>query len=124
VLSRRREWLSITPEPERELPRAIATLKAGGRPSEEAVEHERERAERLVLHGTRRRWRAWLREAERLAGRVDPERGAGELAAAREHALAVIDNHDALMLGLSGRAAAATAPERRVRPGPPQEDHR
>ena len=70
MLSGRREWLSITPEPERVLPRAIATLRAGAAPPAGAVERERKRAERLVLHGSRRSWLAWLAEAEELANRV------------------------------------------------------
>jgi hypothetical protein len=104
VLSGRREWLSITPEPERELPPAIATLRAGGTPSAEAVERERARAEQLVLYGSRRRWLAYLAEAERLAERTEVESDSddGELAWARQSALAVIRNHDALMLGLPG----------------------
>ena len=43
----RHAWLSITPEPERELPAAVAALRAGGTPSGAAVEAERARAERL-----------------------------------------------------------------------------
>ena len=109
VLSRRRDWLSITPEPERLLPRAIATLKVGGPPSREAIERETERVGQLVLHGSRRRWLAWLRETERLAREVDPGNAPGELAEARADVLAVIGNHDALMLGLPGRPAAAAA---------------
>ncbi len=110
----RRDWLSITPEPERELPRAIATLKSGGPPSAEAVERERQRAERLVLRGRRRRWLAWLRETEQLARSGGAQRSqAGleletsdeeSLAAAREIVLAVIGNHDALMRGLPGKS--------------------
>ena len=57
----RHAWLSITPEPERELPAAVAALRAGGAPSAAAVEAERARAERLVTRGTRRAWAAYLR---------------------------------------------------------------
>lgn len=117
VLSGRREWLSITPEPERELPRAIATLRAGGTPSAEAVERERARAERLVLHGSRRRWLEYLAEAERLAGRaearIEADTDDGELTWARECALAVIENHNALMLGLPGSFPAGHGRARR-----------
>ena len=109
MLSGRRDWLSITPEPERVLPRAIASLRTGGSPPNEAVEREREQAEQLVLHGSRREWLAWLREAEELAQRA-PAAGEGseELENARRDVLAVIRNHNALMLGLSGRVARAT----------------
>lgn len=108
MLKGRRDWLSITPEPERVLPRAIATLRAGGEPSTGAVERERQRAESLVLRGSRRRWLAWLREAEGLAGRERSETPCPEeLDTARRDVLAVVNNHNALMLGLAGRSAAA-----------------
>jgi hypothetical protein len=100
-------WLSLTPEPERDLPVAIATLRAGTTPSEEAIEAERARAERLVLRGNRRRWLAWLREAVELADARG--RDGAEVAAARELVLDVIDNHDALELGLPGGRAAYQA---------------
>ena len=67
-LGARHRWLSITPEPELELPQALATLRAGGPPSAEQVELERARAERLVLRGSRRAWRRYLAEALVLAG--------------------------------------------------------
>jgi hypothetical protein len=110
VLKGRRDWLSITPEPERVLPRAIATLRAGCEPSSQAIERERARAERIVLHGSRRRWLAWLREAESLAGREHGETArAEELDVARRDVLAVVNNHNALMLGLPSRSATVAA---------------
>ena len=128
MLRDRRVWLSITPEPERELPRAIATLRAGGEPSGEAVRAERERAQRLVLRGSRRRWLAWLAEAEQLAaattkprsapaGGADPaEAGERRLTEARDVVLAVVGNHHALMRGLPGRELTmGRPPQRRAR---------
>ena len=129
MLRDRRVWLSITPEPERELPRAIATLRAGGDPSADAVRAERERAQRLVLRGSRRRWLAWLAEAERLAAAAPGHGsaragGAGPAAAgerrrlteARDVVLAVVGNHNALMRGLPGREMTIGPPEvRRAR---------
>ena len=97
--SARQAWLSITPEPERELPAAVAALRAGGAPSGAAVEAERARAERLVTRGTRRAWAAYLEEAGALA-RAIPEDA--ELGAARALVLDVIHNHDQLKLGLAG----------------------
>jgi hypothetical protein len=95
----RRAWLSITPEPERELPRAIATLQgAGARPDPGRLRAERRRAERLVLRGSRRAWSRWIAGARRLAERGGSDEDARVRAAAR-HALDVIDNHDALLLG-------------------------
>lgn len=96
----RDEWLSLTPEPEDDLPAAIATLRAGGNPTPEAIEAESERAERLVRRASRRRWLAWLREAVELADARGQH--APEVAAAREVVIDVVDNHDALQLGLPG----------------------
>jgi hypothetical protein len=98
----RHAWLSITPEPERELPAAIATLRAGRAPSDSAVELERRRAERLVTRGSRRAWTAYIGEAAELARAAD---GEGEVAEARALVLDVIDNHDNLRLGLPGGLA-------------------
>jgi hypothetical protein len=96
----RHAWLSITPEPERELPEAIATLRAGGPPPPELVARERARAERLVTHGSRRSWRSYLAEAATLARAAD---GDERLGAARTVIEEVIENHDNLALGLTRR---------------------
>jgi hypothetical protein len=98
----RHAWLSITPEPERELPAAIATLRAGGAPSDSAVELERRRVERLVTRGSRRAWTAYIADAAELARAAD---GEDEVAEARALVLDVIDNHDNLRLGLPGGLA-------------------
>jgi hypothetical protein len=101
-LDARRAWLSITPEPERELPAAIATLRAGGPPSGDAVETERRRLERLVTRASRRAWTRYLADAAELARRAS---GDAEVDAARALVLDVIDNHDKLTLGLPGGLA-------------------
>jgi hypothetical protein len=98
----RHAWLSITPEPERELPAAIATLRAGGLPSDSAIDGERRRVERLITHGNRRAWTAYLAEAAALARAAADEDEVGE---ARALVLDVIDNHDNLRLGLPGGLA-------------------
>ena len=95
-------WLSITPEPERELPEAIATLRAGGAPSDSAIELERRRVERLVTRASRRAWTAYLADAAALARSATAE---GEVAEARALVLDVVDNHDNLRLGLPGGLA-------------------
>ena len=92
-------WLSITPEPERDLPAAIATLRAGGAPSDSAVEQERRRVERLVTRASRRAWTAYIADAAALARTAS---GEGEVAEARALVLDVIENHDNLRLGLPG----------------------
>jgi hypothetical protein len=86
-LGARHAWLSITPEPERELPDAVAALRGG------SVTAERERVEELVLRGSRRAWTAYLSEARELARKAPP----GE---ARDLVLDVIENHDNLKMGL------------------------
>ena len=71
-----RAWLSLTPEPERELPDAIATLRAGGRPTAEQIAAERERAgpasSGAPIDGP---WRRWISE-ELEASPAAPTTGA------------------------------------------------
>ena len=89
-------WLSITPEPESELPRAIATLRSGGAPPPALVERETARAEALVLRGSRRAWRRYLADALALAGSShDPA-----VRDARALVEDVVHNHDNLELAL------------------------
>lgn len=96
----RHQWLSITPEPEFELPEALATLRAGGAPSAAQVEAERTRAERLVLHGRRSAWRRYLAEALALARVADGPAADPALADARAVVEDVVHNHDQLELAL------------------------
>lgn len=105
------QWLSVTPEPERELPWCLAALRAGHSPGPPAVAAERERLENLVLRGTERRWLAYLAEAVDL---LSAEGRSADPAVARARAIAVdvIRNHHALLLGLAGDAAERTAAER------------
>jgi hypothetical protein len=95
-LGARHVWLSITPEPESELPRAIATLRAGGPPPAALVERETARAEALVVRGSRRAWRRYLAEAIALAdASTDPA-----VHDARALVEDVVHNHDNLELAL------------------------
>ena len=96
-------WLSITPEPERELPAAIATLRAGGPPSDSASRGSGARVERLVT----RAQQACVDGLHGGGGRAAraPRDGEGEVAEARALVLDVIDNHDNLRLGLPGGLA-------------------
>ena len=98
----RRAWLSITPEPERELPAAVAALRAGGTPTAEAAARERRRIERFVVRARRRPWLAYMREVgaliERTASSADPA-----VTRARAVATEVVQNHHGLLLGLPGR---------------------
>src|SRR5579872_3447565 len=103
---KRASWLSVTPEPERELPEAVATLSCAGNPSASAVARERRRVERLVLRGSARRWLAYLHEVleliESSAAAADQNEA---VAHARARASAVISNHHNLLLALPGPAA-------------------
>ncbi|MGH2909117.1 MAG: hypothetical protein ACRDK8_07465, partial [Solirubrobacteraceae bacterium] len=76
-MATRRAWLSITPEPERELPEAVAVLTAGHRVGDDAVRRERLRLQAIVLRRGLRRWLRYLREVleliERRSGDRDPD---------------------------------------------------
>jgi hypothetical protein len=110
---KRASWLSITPEPERELPEAVATLRCGGAAPADAVERERERVEHLVLHGGERQWLAYLHEVVELIDCGNAAADQSELVArAQARARAVISNHHNLLLALPGRAADLTAADR------------
>ncbi|MFI1978848.1 hypothetical protein [Streptomyces wedmorensis] len=87
------DWLGLTPEPERELPAAVAALRASlgtahhpppGRA--ELAAAERRRVERLVLRGSRHSWLRYLAEAAALVTavtfRLDEQEGKGGHAAA------------------------------------------
>jgi hypothetical protein len=94
-------WLSLTPEPERELPTAIAVLRAGGPPAEEAVRREIERADEVVMRGSERSYLAWLADAADLASAApvrDPD-----VAAAAAVVRDVVTNQAGLLLGLPDR---------------------
>ncbi|HWE12851.1 MAG TPA: hypothetical protein VG365_05030 [Solirubrobacteraceae bacterium] len=108
---KRASWLSVTPEPERELPEAVATLTAGGPPAAGAVAAESRRIERLVLHGSQRRWLAYLHDVVGLIERGQ-DSGDPEVGAARARAAAVIANHHNLLVALPGPGARITADDR------------
>jgi hypothetical protein len=109
---KRAPWLSVTPEPERELPEAVATLRRGAAADVEAVAEETARIEQLVLRGSERRWDGYLHDVvsliEQRDGAADPD-----VARAREVAIAVISNHHNLLLALPGRGARRTESDRR-----------
>jgi hypothetical protein len=110
---KRASWLSVTPEPERELPAAVATLALGHAASAEAIGAERSRIERLVLRGNQSRWLSYLHHVTELiethARTQDPD-----VARARRRAIAVMSNHHNLLLGLPGAGAGVTAEDRRA----------
>jgi hypothetical protein len=107
----RASWLSVTPEPERELPDAVATLTYGPRPPAATVARERARIERLVLRGSERRWLAYLHGVVEL---IDASAGDedAEVRLARARARDVVSNHHNLLLALPGHGAERTAHDR------------
>jgi hypothetical protein len=108
---KRAAWLSITPEPERELPAAVATLARGRQAAAPEVDAERARVQRLVLRGGQRRWLAYLHRAVDL---ICERRGASDadVRAAWGRARTVIINHHNLLLGLPGPGGRLTAGDR------------
>jgi hypothetical protein len=99
-------WLSLTPEPERNLPELLALL---GRSSER---REEDRMTRMVLRGTSRRWLRYLDRAAAVALDVADGTRDGD----PELALAVVDvvlEHDRMLIGLPGRAYYRTEERRR-----------
>lgn len=110
-MASRRTWLSITPEPERELPEAVAVLTAGRRVDETAVRRERARLQAIVVRHGLRRWLGYLRDVLELielrTGDHDPD-----VTRARARARAVLINHHNLLLGLPGPGATLTTNDR------------
>jgi len=103
-----RAWLALTPEPERELPAAVAVLRsaaAGGTGVAAEAAREAGRAEALVLRGREASYLAWLREAADLAtwgaGSDDPA-----VAHAAEVVRDIVRNQAGLLLGLPGGGRA------------------
>jgi hypothetical protein len=109
---KRASWLSVTPEPERELPAAVATLVCGAPAREDAVAAEADRIERLVLRGSQRGWNHYL---HRVVGLIEDRRHDTDPDVARARTLAarVIANHHNLLLALPGRGAQRTEADRR-----------
>jgi hypothetical protein len=94
-----RAWLALTPEPERELPAAIAVLRSGG--AEPDVAREIVRARAVVLRGSEPSYLAWLREAAELAAaraKSDDPAVAHAAGVVRD----VVANQAGLLLGLPG----------------------
>ena len=100
-----RAWLALTPEPERDLPAAMAVLRsatAGGAAATAAdAEREAARAAALVLRGSEPSYLAWLREAADLAaaGARSPD---PDVAQAADVVREVVENQAGLLLGLPG----------------------
>ncbi|MEV7616633.1 hypothetical protein [Streptomyces sp. NPDC089799] len=102
---RRHDWLGLTPEPERELPVAVAALRAA------PAEAERQRVERLVLRGSRHGWLRYLAEVTDLVTAVATGSRPGDPAAALLAGEVVLDHHR-MLIGLPGAGYDRTAGDR------------
>ncbi|MHB9849211.1 hypothetical protein ACSYGO_08225 [Streptomyces krungchingensis] len=107
-------WLGLTPEPEQELPAAVAALRApaDGRPQPALVTAERHRVERLVLRGTQRGWLRYLGEVTDLVVEAATEPHGADPRPALVAGEVVLDHHR-MLIGLPGAGYARTAPQRR-----------
>lgn len=121
---RRLDWLGLTPEPERELPVAVAALRAPSpaspspspppqapAPAAELAAAERRRVERLVLRGSRHGWLRYLAEVTELVTSVAEGSRPGDRAAALLAAEVVLDHHR-MLIGLPGTGYGRTAADR------------
>lgn len=114
---RRLDWLGLTPEPERELPTAVAALRASshgasaGPPPDHLTARERRRVERLILRGSRHSWLRYLAEVTDLVTGVAAGSRAGDRAAALLAGEVVLDHHR-MLIGLPGPGYGRTAQDR------------
>ncbi|MFE3640825.1 hypothetical protein ACFXOM_07435 [Streptomyces sp. NPDC059169] len=110
-------WLGLTPEPERELPPAVAALRAGSRVTAPGppgyLDVERRRIGRLILHGTRRTWLRYLSEVTDLVTAVADGSAPGDRAAALLAGEVVLEHHR-MLIGLPGSGYDRTTHERRA----------
>jgi hypothetical protein len=111
AMVKRSVWLSITPEPEAELPAAVATLRSGTPASEPEVAAEAGRIARLITRSGQRRW---LRYLHGVLGLVESRAGSPDPAVRRAvvRTVAVLSNHHNLLLALPGAGARLTAGDR------------
>ncbi|MFJ7589346.1 hypothetical protein ACIQZO_18595 [Streptomyces sp. NPDC097617] len=113
---RRLDWLGLTPEPERELPTAVAALRASSReasagPSQDLAATEQRRVERLILRGSRHSWLRYLAEVTDLVTGVAAGSRPGDPAAALLAGEVVLDHHH-MLIGLPGPGYGRTAQDR------------
>jgi hypothetical protein len=108
---KRSVWLSITPEPERELPAAVATLRSGAPATDREVADEEGRIANLITRSGQRQWLRYLHGVLLLTeARAESRDPVVRSAAARS--AAVLSNHHNLLLALPGAGARLTAEDR------------
>ncbi len=109
---RRVVWLGLTPEPERELPEAVATLRALDSGTRQDTDSEVRRIRHLILHGTQRTWLRYLADVTALVQRVSAHpRAASTTRTALDAAETVLDHHR-MLIGLPGSAYDRVAADR------------
>ncbi len=111
---RRLAWLGLTPDPERLLPGHVARLRHAmdpATPETDLENAERRRVERLILHGTQRRWIRYLSELTDLVVAVASGAAPGDPRTAREVA-DVVGHHHRMLIGLPGPGYQRTAAQR------------
>ncbi|GAB7110966.1 hypothetical protein JCM4814A_92840 [Streptomyces phaeofaciens JCM 4814] len=96
-------WLGLTPEPEQELPSAVAALRAPAAdgPPPVLVAAERRHVERLVLRGTQRGWLRYLGEVTDLVVAAAEEPIPADAGPALLAGEVVLDHHR-MLIGLPG----------------------
>ncbi len=111
-------WLGLTPEPERELPIAVATLRSRSTDDDLAalIDAETCRIDRLILRGTERTWLRYLHEVTVLiaaAATTDPgSRGAEPTATLVLPAAEAVLAHHQMLIGLPGNGYERVAADR------------
>ncbi|MFF3401423.1 hypothetical protein ACFYW6_23265 [Streptomyces sp. NPDC002659] len=110
-------WLGLTPEPERELPPAVAALRTRApdtaAPPPRTAAAERRRVESLILRGSRRSWLRYLAEVTALVTSVADGSAPGDRRAALLAGEVVLDHHR-MLIGLPGSGYDRTAADRRA----------
>lgn len=129
-------WLGLTPEPERDLPGAVALLRSrrvpvaapAADPSSDPdadlaadlaalIGAERSRVEALILRGTQRSWMRYLAEVTALVTEAAASAQAdGDLDATRDAAETVLEHHR-MLIGLPGTAYDRAADDREALSG-------
>jgi hypothetical protein len=111
AMVKRSVWLSITPEPEAELPAAVATLRSGAPANAWQVDEEAGRIAGLI---TRSGQRSWLRYLHGVLTLVESRADSSDPAVRRAvvRTAAVLSNHHNLLLALPGAGARLTAGDR------------
>jgi hypothetical protein len=109
-------WLGLTPEPERELPVAVAALRAHRADPAATdidlrpwIDAEARRIDSLIMHGTQRSWLRYLSEVTALVTTADTENPTTVL-----HAAETVLEHHRMLIGLPGSAYERVTRDRKA----------